>query len=81
MHSKVLHVLLSSMDFSSLELRIFKSTGTTFNGVVATPLLVDDYIPVEEETIKVGNREVSSNSKTKGKAHKLPFYLGSKRRY
>lgn len=37
--------------------------------------------PEKEQSIQVGNHLVKPNKKTKGKAHALPFYLGSKRRY
>lgn len=85
---------MMDMDFSSIEARVAalhrgrsKSVmSVAIHGISPSQIWVDECCQnlaqsEEEQEIQVGSHLVKPNKRTKGKAHALPFFLGSKRRY
>ena len=93
-HQRAFIKSFMDMDFESLENKIIalqrgrsKSISSLVNvgilGITPTQIFIDECVmrDNDEQEIQVGTHLVKPNKRTKGKAHALPFFLGSKRRF
>lgn len=93
-HQRAIIKSCMDMDFESLENKIiamqrgrnksvFSLGSVGIRGIAATQIFSDECVMqgIDEQEIQVGTHLVKPNKRTKGKAHSLPFFLGSKRRF